>query len=204
MKVKVCGMRDPKNIKAMAALPIDFMGFIFYEKSPRNVDTLMPENMPQHIDRVGVFVNSDIDFIIKKINFYHLNFIQLHGDESPEYCDDIQSQTDIQIIKAFRIDDTFDFKILKRYETSCTYFLFDTKAKQYGGTGKKFDWNILEKYTGDTPFLLSGGIDTEDARTIRNLNFNNMAGVDVNSKFELQPALKDVQKIENFLEVLMC
>jgi len=216
-------MRDPENIQAVAALPIDLMGFIFYEKSKRYVRSTSVPLVPAHVQRVGVFVNADIDFVLEKIKTHQLHYLQLHGDETPEYCRDIQAEIkDIKLIKAFRVNDDFDFSQTKKYEKYCAYFLFDTKKKatnavhppapseggderevEYGGTGIKFNWQVLQQYTGKTPFLLSGGIGAEDAEAVRKFAHPKFAGIDVNSKFELELALKDVQKIKDFLEELL-
>ncbi len=191
-------MRNPENIQALTRLPIDFIGFIFYDKSPRNVGKYSSVKTPEHIQRVGVFVNADIDFIFEKIDKYQLDLIQLHGDESPKYCQQILAKASIKIIKAFRVSDSLPIE-LDDYEDCCTYFLFDTKAKAYGGTGKKFNWSVLEQYRGKTPFLLSGGISESDAESVKALTFDQLAGIDINSKFEIEPALKDIAKIESFL-----
>ena len=303
MKVKICGMRDPENIRAAANLPIDLMGFIFYEKSSRYVSSTGILPVPANVQRVGVFVNADIDFVLEKIKIHQLNYLQLHGDETPEYCRDIQAEIkasrtlpiaigikgeppalfpdseEIKLIKAFRVNDDFDFSQTKKYERYCAYFLFDTKkntnavlpptppesstgqaskggdemgafsskrgdeigdsppeekdmdvssfsrsekytplegasrpssppleggrGEEYGGTGKKFNWQLLQQYTGNTPFLLSGGIGAEDVQAVQNFSHPKFAGIDVNSKFEVKPALKDVGKIEDFLDELL-
>lgn len=215
MKIKVCGMREPQNILAIAQLPIDFIGFVLYPNSPRFVGKKgLPQWLEKHEDelegiaRVGVFVNAEVDQILNAVHDFRLDFVQLHGDESPEYCRELQtywtisSMRSAQIIKAFRVDDHFNFNKTQAYERLCAYFLFDTKAEAYGGTGKRFDWSILNKYMGITPYLLSGGIDGDMVEEIRQLNFKQMEGVDINSRFETVPGEKDVEKVEAFVRAL--
>ncbi len=215
MKVKVCGLRDPENIEALAKLPIDFMGFIFYKKSPRNVtgdklEKWLHKNgaVLGNIKRVGVFVNAEIEEILNRVHDFGLDYVQLHGNESPGYCREIQSfwaastLKNARFIKAFAVDAEFDFEQTRAYEGICSLFLFDTKTPQHGGSGVSFDWNLLEKYKGNTPFLLSGGIDEGDAEAIKQLNIPQLYGVDVNSRFEVQPGVKDVEKLGRFLEKL--
>lgn len=215
MKIKVCGLREPENILAIAQLPIDFIGFILYPGSPRFVGK---KGLPQWLEkneeelegiaRVGVFVNAEVDQILNAVHDFRLDYVQLHGDESPEYCRELQtywtisSMRSAQIIKAFRVDENFNFSNTQAYERLCAYFLFDTKAQAYGGTGKRFDWSILEKYMGMTPYLLSGGIDETMAAEIRQLNFKQMEGIDINSRFETEPGKKDVDKIDQFVRAL--
>ncbi len=215
MKIKVCGLNDPANIEELAHLPIDFMGFIFYKKSPRyardgNFRTWMAgnRNVLGKIKRVGVFVNAEIEEILNKVHDFELDYVQLHGEESPEYCREIQSfwatstLRSARFIKAFAVDADLDFAQTRAYEGICSLFLFDTKTPQHGGSGLSFDWQLLEKYKENTPFLLSGGIGEEDAAAIRGLNFPQLYGVDVNSRFEVKPGVKDVEKVGRFLEAL--
>lgn len=215
MKIKVCGMREPDNILAVAQLPIDFIGFILFPDSPRYVGGKgLPQWLEKHedelgdIERVGVFVNAEVDQILNAVHDYRLDYVQLHGDESPEYCRELQtywtisSMRSAQIIKVFRVDESFDFEKTQAYERLCAYFLFDTKGKEYGGTGKRFDWSILKKYMGITPYLLSGGIDETMAEEISKLNFKQLEGVDINSRFEEAPARKAVDKVEKFVRAL--
>lgn len=208
-------MRAPENILAIAQLPIDFIGFILYPNSPRFVGKKgLPQWLEKHEDeldgiaRVGVFVNAEVDQILNAVHDFRLDYVQLHGDESPEYCRELQtywtisSMRSAQIIKAFRVDENFDFAKTQAYERLCTYFLFDTKAEAFGGTGKRFNWSVLEKYMGMTPYLLSGGIDETMADEIRQLNFKQLEGVDINSRFEEEPGIKDVGKVEKFVKEL--
>jgi phosphoribosylanthranilate isomerase len=215
MKIKVCGLNEPVNIEALANLLIDFIGFIFYKKSPRHVRdgnfrTWISESRDVFgkVKRVGVFVNAEIEEILNKVHDFELDYVQLHGEESPEYCREIQSfwaastLRSARFIKAFAVDTDFDFARTQEYEGICSLFLFDTKTVQHGGSGVSFDWQLLEKYKGNTPFLLSGGIGEEDAAAIRGLNFPQLYGVDVNSRFEVKPGVKDVEKVKRFIEAL--
>lgn len=204
MKIKVCGMKYPENIQELNNLPIDYMGMIFYQKSPRYIDYQLWQNVgdihSRNIKRVGVFVNSTIDFIVKMIDKYKLDLIQLHGNESPNFCSELNKF--IPIIKAFSISEASDFEQTKAYERLRGYFLFDTKTPQYGGSGKKFDWAILDAYDGDTPFFLSGGISAEDVEPIKATKHPLLYGVDLNSKFEIEPGLKDIQLLDQFIKQL--
>ena len=211
MRIKVCGLKEPENIKAILELPIDFIGLIFYEKSPRFVQKT-PEDLAflkeTPIKKVGVFVNSEIDNLLNCVHDYELDFVQLHGNESVEFCQMLKdlwrlsSIRSAKIIKAFSIDNNFDFEELSNYERYCDLFLFDTKGKHPGGNGVTFDWFLLHNYKGITPFLLSGGIDESMAEQIKHLNFPQMYGVDINSKFETAPGLKAVEKVKQFVEVI--
>lgn len=203
MKIKVCGMKYPDNIKDLGTLPIDFMGMIFYQKSPRYVDSLTLSDLqvlPRYIERVGVFVNAEIDFIMEKTNEYSLDLIQLHGNETPEFCKELNKT--LPIIKAFSISESSDIEQTKAYEGLWGYFLFDTKTPQYGGSGQKFDWSILDTYTGNTPFLLSGGISISDVNEIRGIKHPQFYGIDLNSKFEKEPGLKDITLLQQFIKEL--
>lgn len=196
MIVKVCGMKYPDNIVELSQLPINWMGMIFYEKSPRFVE--QSPIATSNLKRVGVFVNADLDYIVNKIETYNLDYIQLHGNESPDFCKEIRKIK--PVIKAFSISQIDDFANVANYEGSCDYFLFDTKTPQYGGSGMKFDWAILNQYKGDTPFLLSGGIGSEDAKAIKALDHPQMAGIDLNSRFEMEAGLKDINLLANFIK----
>jgi phosphoribosylanthranilate isomerase len=201
MKIKVCGLKYKDNIDEIAKLKVDYLGFIFYSKSKRFVgeDFEMPET-PKHILKIGVFVNADIDYVIEKVNRYKLNGVQIHGDESAEYCKELKAilnADDVVILKAFGIDEAFDFNSLKDYEQHCDYFLFDTKTKDYGGSGKQFDWKILENYNNPTPYFISGGIGVEEFKDVKaNANLLNYFAIDVNSKFEIEPGLKNIDKLK--------
>ena len=200
--IKVCGMRESENIRKVEALGIDLMGFIFWPKSSRNVNE-RPAYLPTHSKRVGVFVNEDIEKVKYIAEDYALDFIQLHGSESPEQISHLSPlASHLSIIKAFNIATKEDLKATKPYEGIVDYFLFDTKAQLPGGTGKQFDWSVLANYIGNTPFLLSGGIGPDDAERVKAFNHPKCVGFDLNSKFEVEPALKDIQKLKTFLEQL--
>lgn len=206
LKLKVCGMRDNQNIKDVLTFNPDYMGFIFFHKSPRNLDdNWFPEilkSFPSTTKKVGVFVNETLEIIIKKVNKYKLDMVQLHGSESVAYCQKLRS-LNVSIMKAFSVDEDFDFETVKAYEKACTQFLFDTKAKGgYGGHGKTFDWTLLDQYTLDTPFLLAGGIDLNNIEELKNIHNPALAGIDVNSKFEIEPALKDIEKLRQLRKAL--
>ena len=199
-------MRDAENIREVEALGIDLMGFIFYPKSSRYVSE-RPAYLPTRCKRVGVFVDASADDIIKKIQDFSLDIIQLHGNESPEQISHLLSLTShLSIIKAFNIASAADLAATAPYVGLVDYFLFDTKATistaspaVYGGTGSQFDWSILDKYDGSTPFLLSGGIGPDDAQRLRKYHHPLLAGIDLNSRFEQSPALKDITKLKAFL-----
>ena len=203
IRFKVCGMRDKENIDSLVDLKPDFIGFIFYDKSPRFVgeefNPSISASVPNHIKKVGVFVNAETAYVIDKVKKYHLDFVQLHGRESAGYCKNLYDKN-IGIIKAFGIDETFDFSTLKDYESCCEFYLFDTKVASYGGSGKKFDWKILEKYDFHKPFFLSGGIDIIVAEEILKLNNLNMITLDINSRFETTPGFKNIEMIKTFIE----
>lgn len=197
MKLKVCGMKYEENIRQVAELKPDYMGFIFYSKSKRFVgaDFKFP-SLPASIKKVGVFVNEAEDMVRQKTAEHKLDFAQLHGDENPEYCQSLNKY--VKIIKAFGMDDHFDFGLLKAYKTSCAFFLFDTKSKEYGGTGKTFNWKILRNYDNEIPFFLSGGIDENSLDELKNHRGMNIHALDINSKFETEPGKKDFEKIKQF------
>ncbi len=199
MKLKVCGMKLENNIYEISKLNPDFMGFIFWPKSKRffNEKSIRISNK---INKVGVFVNQDYDFIIDKINNFELDFVQLHGKEDYQFCKKIKNQC--RLIKVFNIGSDFDFEILNSFESVCDYFLFDTKGDSYGGNGIKFDWKLLKKYPSKKPFLLSGGIDITDFKEILKIKELKipLIGIDINSKFEFEPGLKNIKKVEELLK----
>lgn len=210
MLIKVCGMREPENIRQVAALGIDWMGFIFYEKSPRAV------RMDSAVDleeikraaarvaptrRVGVFVNASPEYMLEMAAAFQLDYLQLHGDESPELCHTLQKRG-YAVIKAISVATMADLERTKAYEGRVGYFLFDTKCKEYGGSGKQFDWSVLAAYQGEIPFLLSGGIHPESTEAIRQFQHPRFAGIDLNSGFETAPGLKDVAKLNSFIKQL--
>lgn len=199
--IKVCGMREAENIRDVEALQdVDMLGFIFYPKSPRYVYEL-PAYLPVHTHRVGVFVNEDKEIVKMYADRFGLDYVQLHGNESPEYCRTLHS-AGLKIIKAFSIALPKDLKVVGSYEEVCDLFLFDTKCEQYGGSGNLFDWNILQGYNGHVPFLLSGGINSYSANALKEFEHHNLAGYDLNSRFELKPGEKDPERIRTFLNEL--
>ncbi len=197
MLVKVCGMREQQNAADVAALGIDMMGFIFFEKSPRFVAELAPAT-PEGVKRVGVFVNYPIGYILDVVSTHSLDFAQLHGAESVEICRELKAKN-IGVVKAVSIATEEDIEVTKQYDGEVDYFVFDTKCSGYGGSGERFDWSILDAYSGSTPFLLSGGLDPEAVEEIKGITHKQFAGVDLNSRFEIQPALKNVEKLREFI-----
>ena len=200
-------MRDADNIREVeqlstvnCQLSIDWMGFIFYPKSSRYVSA-RPAYLPQKCKRVGVFVNATIDDIRQHIADYSLDIVQLHGHESTDSIRSLRSLCGdvISIIKAFNIATKEDLNATTPYAGLVDYFLFDTKGPSVGGNGEKFDWSVLEAYNGDTPFLLSGGIGPDDAERIIDYHHSKCIGIDLNSRFESAPALKDVTTLSRFL-----
>lgn len=198
--IKVCGMHEGENIRETESLGIDMVGFIFYSKSPRCICE-MPGYMPAHARRVGVFVNESRQTIQMYADRFGLDFIQLHGFESPEFCRSLQADG-FKLIKAFSVASPKDLQAVQDYEAFCKYLLFDTKGEKYGGSGNQFDWNILEAYNGDTPFLLSGGINPYSAKALREFRHPRLAGYDLNSRFETKPGMKDTERIRQFLDEL--
>ena len=204
-KIKVCGMRDLKNIRELVKLKPDYIGFIFYEKSPRyigkKIDAEILDAIPPSIKKVGVFVNASEREMKNIIVQNGLNMVQLHGNESPEICQ-LMRFGGIEIIKAFYVDEFFDFHSIKSYQESCGYFLFDTKTPNYGGSGKQFDWSLLDKHTFTKPVFLSGGIGVEDAEKIIQLNNKDIKVIDINSRFETEPGMKDIEAVKKFMNVI--
>jgi phosphoribosylanthranilate isomerase len=204
MIIKVCGMREPENIREVLELKPDMMGFIFYPKSPRYVQdaaSVKEISFPEILIKTGVFVNEEPAIVEKIICDAALDAVQLHGTESPAYCSEIK-QLKCAVFKAFSISEPADFEQTKQYENKVDGFLFDTKTPAYGGSGVKFDWNMLEYYTGTTPFLLSGGIGKEDAKAILQIQHPLLAGIDLNSRFEISPALKNTKDLQYFIQII--
>lgn len=195
-------MKYPDNILEVGSLLPDYMGFIFWEKSARYFDGIIPE-LPKTVQKVGVFVNETPEVILAKTQKYDLQAIQLHGNESVEFCSELKKQLSnkIEIIKVFSADENFDFEEIKPFESVCHYFLFDTKGKLPGGNGTTFDWSILKKYPSKKPFFLSGGIGINELDAIEEIAKTNLPiyGVDVNSKFEIEPGLKNRTLFSNFI-----
>lgn len=195
MIIKVCGMRQAENIRTAEALGADWIGMIFWARSSRCV-TAPPAYLPQQARRVGVFVDETVEKVRELANAYRLDIIQLHGKEPPEYAVQLKERT---IVKAISIATAEDLEQTKPYEGIADYFLFDTKGESRGGNGRQFDWSLLSGYHGTTPFLLSGGIGPDDAARIRAFHHPAYAGIDINSRFEIQPGLKDINLLKDFI-----
>ena len=194
MKLKVCGMKYPENTMDVIRNSPDFIGFIFYPRSPRYMaETLQPgfvRNIPASIKKVGVFVNETLQVISSTVNDYDLDLVQLHGDESPGFCEKIR-KTGVGVIKVFHVGEAMDWESLRVYQPFTDFFLFDTKSKHYGGTGKSFNWEILKDYNLETPYFLSGGVSLENIGHIKTLLNKLPVALDVNSRFETKPGFKD-------------
>jgi phosphoribosylanthranilate isomerase len=205
MLVKICGMREAANLWAITDLTPDFLGFIFYQKSPRYMaDTLSPEllrSLPPSVQKAGVFVDAPLPELFAAVAQYSLDYVQLHGHESVAYCQEVH-QRGLRIIKAFSVDERFDFGTLAEYVPFCAYFLFDTKGAQRGGNGTTFDWRVLANYHGPTPFLLSGGLGPNNASELLAFKHPNLAGYDFNSQLETAPGVKDVEATRALLTTL--
>ena len=223
MKVKVCGMRSGENIRQVAALGVDYIGMVFWGKSPRHV-TMIPthagiipdraalHHQPSTINhppkKVGVFVDEMPQSIITRVVSYKLDVVQLHGQESPTLIRNLRATLDpdlrpgIRIWKAISISSADDIARYKDYEDSVDAFVFDTKCTSVGGSGQQFDWSILDSYDGSLPFMLSGGIGPDDAERVKAFHHPCLMGIDLNSRFETAPAQKDVTALQRFLEML--
>jgi len=201
MKLKVCGMRDSKNISDLIGLQPDFIGFIFNNKSKRFVADFLQIEMPDSIKKVGVFVDEDIEEVIRKVRDFKLDYVQLHGSESVSYCEELK-QKGIKIIKVFSVGNNFDFGVLNPFEAVVNYFLFDTKGKERGGNGIVFDWRLLENYPSQKPYFLSGGIGLEESDALIEFKEKEVSkycyALDVNSRFEVSPAMKSIDKLREF------
>ena len=203
--IKVCGMRDSENIHRLAELNPDLMGFVFYPASARYAGEIPPERMfesfPPDILRTGVFVNDDLYSIKAYILRYRLQAVQLHGNETEVLCENLKADG-MKVIKAFSIGEHTDFSTMTRFVNCTDYFLFDTATKMAGGSGKKFNWDMLDTYKLAHPFFLSGGIGPGDALKIRKLKHTALAGVDINSRFETEPGIKDIEKVKEFIRTI--
>ncbi len=214
MKLKICGMKYHDNIEVVAELKPDYLGFIFYEKSSRYFDGEIPK-LPKSIKKTGVFVDAPESVIIENVMQHNLDAIQLHGSESPEYCRSIQTMQfgnadddgnytshDFEVIKVFSMKNNFNFSNLEPYETVCDYYLFDTKGKLPGGNGFIFNWDVLKNYPSKKPYFLSGGIGLDEIEDISEFlkkpESKYCYAIDVNSKFEIEPGLKDIKLLEKF------
>lgn len=191
-------MRDTDNIRSLVQLPIDYIGFIFYPKSSRFVMQKPGIEIPANIQKIGVFVNISFDEIANKINEYDLQGVQLHGDESPDFCKQVRD-TGIKTFKAFGIDNNFDWTVIKNYQDVVDYFLFDTKSHAYGGTGQAFNWDKLKENPYDKPYLLSGGISIDNIEEAASFDDERLQGLDLNSKFETKPAFKNIDLLTQAL-----
>ena len=198
-------MKYPDNIREVSSLHPDFMGFIFYSNSPRFVGRLDVNTLgalPTAIKKTGVFVNENLENILTAISKYNLDAVQLHGADNKKLCRKIRQEAKTMVIKVFPIMDASNFRVTGDYEAVADYFLFDTKTDLYGGSGQKFNWNILQEYTGNKSFLLSGGIGADDVKALRAIEHPLLAGVDLNSKFELKPGVKNVALLKQFIDEL--
>ncbi len=199
MKLKICGLKYPENISKVIALKPDFIGFIFYPASKRYAgESLQPEftwSIPADIKKAGVFVNEPILSVLEHVARYNLDLVQLHGNETAAYCEDISKL--VPVIKAFQVNEQFDFSILNEYKQHCSYFLFDSASEGFGGSGKKFDHQLLSKYKLNIPYFISGGIDKED---IPGLEQSPAYAIDINSKFETEPGVKDIDKLRSTID----
>ncbi len=204
MKIKVCGLKHQENIEHLSSLPIDYMGFIFYKKSPRYIENAIDfdfiRQIPKQIIKTGIFVNQDPYSVFNAIAHYNLDAIQLHGEESESICKEFKPY--VKVIKAFGVNDSFDFKCLETYVPYVDFFLFDTLTELHGGSGRQFNREILKNYTYDVPFFLSGGIDETSVEDLKKIDHPQLYAVDINSKFEISPALKDIEKIKSFIQNL--
>jgi phosphoribosylanthranilate isomerase len=203
MKLKICGMKIPENILEVLALKPDYMGFIFYRKSKRYVADLSAEfakSLPSEIKKTGVFVDEDAAEVCGLVALYGLSAVQLHGAESPAYCAQLKAllSPEIEMIKAFGVNEDFDFAQLNAYDRYVDYFLFDTQTPGHGGSGRTFDWSLLAGYVLEKSYFLSGGIGLESIEDLLNINDERLYAVDVNSRFELSPGLKDIDKLNDF------
>lgn len=207
LKLKICGMKYADNIRSVAALQPDYMGFIFWERSPRFFSGELPK-LPDPIKKTGVFVNAGFEEMVSAVQKHRLRAVQLHGQESPELCRRLKAHfttANIEVIKVFSVKDDFDFGVLVPYETVCDYFLFDTKGKLPGGNGYRFNWKVLKDYPSQKPFFLSGGIGSEAVENIKSILKTTLPvyAVDVNSRFEIQPGLKDAEQLKAFITLLL-
>lgn len=203
--IKICGMREAENIRSVASTGVTWMGMIFWERSARFVsDISAADAIPEGIKRVGVFVNQPQGEIADIARRCRLDIVQLHGDETAEYIKTLRPALPegCRIMKAVSIADCCDINAAKDYGNVADFLLFDTKCKSYGGSGKQFDWTILQHYDGNLPFLLSGGLGIEDAEQIKNFRHPRLLGIDLNSKFETAPAIKDAARIASFINTL--
>lgn len=203
--LKVCGMREPANIAAVGALQPDFMGFIFYPKSGRYVGPALSRatlaQLPAGIRKVGVFVDAPVAEMLTQVAALGLDMVQLHGHETPATCQALRA-AGVPVIKAFAVGETLDLEALTPYVGSCDYFLFDTKGVQPGGNGTAFDWSLLASYELPVPYFLAGGLELAHAETLRNLRLPGLVALDLNSRFETAPGLKDPDQLRQLFATL--
>ncbi len=202
MKIKVCGLRNYENISNILIAGADYVGFIFHKESPRyfNGSLSFDEVRSIKAKKVGVFVNECTYSILDKVAHHDLDLVQLHGNESPQQCKELKSY--VKVIKTFGMDPEFNFEILKEYVGSIDYFLFDTKTEFHGGSGKSFDHKLLSGYNLETPFFISGGISSESTEALKKLKMKQLFGIDINSKFEISPGMKEASKVKQFINEL--
>jgi len=203
MKIKVCGLRDTANIDDVAGLAPDYMGFICYGRSPRyiaDMDAGVLNKVHEAIIKTGVFVNESEESIRKMVARYNFDAIQLHGNESPVFCAEFKGE--VTVIKAFGVDDGFDFDQLIPYKNVVDYFMFDTKTNKHGGSGQTFNWKILDRYKLDVPFFLSGGLSLENLPDIKKITHPAFYAVDLNSRFETAPGIKDIDRLDQAFNLL--
>ncbi|MFI5163354.1 MAG: phosphoribosylanthranilate isomerase [Sphingobacteriales bacterium] len=200
MEIKICGMKYQSNITEVAMLQPGYMGFICYPQSPRFMANAGFIDVPENIVKTGVFVNESAERIWELIDAYNFDAIQLHGNEVAEFCESFMD--DLTVIKAFGIDKGFDFEQLRPFEVSVDYFLFDTKTDKHGGSGLMFDWSLLDNYKMDIPFFLSGGLSLDNLEDVKAIKHPQFYGVDLNSKFEIEPGMKDINKLKKAFEIL--
>ena len=197
-------MRESTNISELLKLQPDYMGFIFYGKSKRDVadglDAQLLNAFPSNTKKVGVFVNAAPDFVKEKVSLFGLNLVQLHGDETPQYCAELNA-SGVKVMKVFSVGESFDFDALEAYKSHVDFFLFDTKGKERGGNGELFNWGLLNEYDGAIPYFLSGGIDLENIESLSALKVQPYA-IDVNSKFEIEPGLKDLERLKELKNLI--
>ena len=204
MKIKVCGLKEPENIKEVLKVNPDYIGFIFFSPSPRNALGLsykVTNTLPKDVKKVGVFVDTNKDVIEEYAGIHHLQAVQLHGEHSPELCRRLRN-TGLEVIKAVSIPENADenfFKSLEDYKDYVDLFLFDSAGKYAGGNGIKFNWDILKHYHLDIPYILSGGIGPDDVNLLKKGLPSKCIGIDLNSKFEKEPGVKDIEKLKNFI-----
>ncbi|RED97460.1 phosphoribosylanthranilate isomerase [Marinoscillum furvescens] len=199
LKLKVCGMRAPDNLQALDQIGPDFIGFIFYPKSTRYVSDF--PDVTLEAQKVGVFVNETLEKVQEMAESCQLDLLQLHGSESVDYVRSLK-EAGFRLIKVFSVTDSIPEAQMESYEPFVDFFLFDTKTPKYGGSGQKFNWEILKTYHLNKPFFLSGGIDLDDIAAIKALELPQLYAVDINSRFEQRPALKDIEKVKAFKELL--